>query len=442
MPVLLHLGNSSASGGLGIECLQPSLDVSGKLCVSSSGSSSSSSVQVSGRTCQQSTQTSDYCGTMLDGGSLASNSSQHVGQHSPAVCHHKRSHSGCFSRPGAQGSAISAFNPLAGQQCVLHQQGFSSSVCQVVAGATQASTSKAYQQYWKEWAGWCAQQGLPINAISLPKLDNFLLHLFQVGLAWCSFGIYLSAISAFLEPHQLHKASNHPVISKLMCHFYLQCPPSCKQFDPWDVECLLSLLESWAPASSLTIFKLAWKTATLLALVTAEYCSDLTLLCVDNQHLFLQCNTAIFIPMSGDKTDCLGHLPPQVRLNPMLIFALFFYLKAYLRHTAPFWMKPDGSCVTSLFLGNNRKHQPVCGKTISSWVRKVFCVVKAHVSLGYLQEVAASAALAAGVSLVSILQAGDWARVSTPPRHYFSTCITITDWHQDSVQPAMLDLCE
>ena len=125
------------------------------------------------------------------------------------------------------------------------------------------STSKVYQQCWKEWVSWCAQWGLPNNAISTPKLANFLLHLFQVGLAWHTIGIYCSAISTFLEPHQLHKASNHPVISKLMCHFYLQHPPSCKHFDPWDVEHLLSHLESWAPASSLTTFKLAWKTATL-----------------------------------------------------------------------------------------------------------------------------------------------------------------------------------
>ena len=55
----------------------------------------------------------------------------------PQQCpHHKRSHCGCFSRPGAQGSVISAFNPLAAQQHVLCRQGFSSSVCQAVAGAT------------------------------------------------------------------------------------------------------------------------------------------------------------------------------------------------------------------------------------------------------------------------------------------------------------------
>ena len=63
-------------------------------------------------------------------------------------------------------------------------------------------------------------------------------------------------------------------------------------------------------------------------------------------------------------------------------------------------------------------------------------------SPGSLWGVAASAALVAGVSLVTILQAGDWNRVSTPARHYFSTYITTTDQHQDSAQHAMLGLSE
>ena len=82
-----------------------------------------------------------------------------------------------------------------------------------------------------------------------------------------------------------------------MHHFFLQCPPSYKDFDPCDVE-QLSLLESWAPASSLTTFKLAWKTATLLALLTAKHCSDLTLLSIDSQHLLgslVECQRAYAI---------------------------------------------------------------------------------------------------------------------------------------------------
>ena len=109
--------------------------------------------------------------------------------------------------------------------------------------------------------------------------------------------------------------------------------------------------------------------------------------------------------MSGGKTDCLGHLPPLICIESHSNVNLcpVFYLKAYLRHTESFGTKPDGSHVTSLFLGNNRQHWSVCAKTISSWVRKVLCVAKSYMSLGSLQGVAASAALEAGVSLVTIL---------------------------------------
>ena len=171
---------------------------------------------------------------------------------------------------------------------------------------------------------------------------------------------------------------------------------------------MLSLLEGWALASSVITFKLAWKTATVLALVTAKHYSDLTLLCIDKQHLFLQHKVAIFIPMSGRKIDCLGHLSPQVHIESHSNVNLcpVFYLKAYLRCPESFRMKPDGSHVTFPFLGHNRQHWPVCAKTIS-WVRKVLCVAKAHMSPGSLWGIAASAALAASVFLVSILQAGD-----------------------------------
>ena len=71
----------------------------------------------------------------------------------------------------------------------------------------------------EKWASCCAFQGLLNNAMYAPKLAAFLDHIFSAGLGWCTFAIYHSAISAFLEPHH-HKASNHPIISKLMHHFY------------------------------------------------------------------------------------------------------------------------------------------------------------------------------------------------------------------------------
>ena len=55
--------------------------------------------------------------------------------------------------------------------------------------------------------------------------------------------------------------------------------------------------------------------------------------------------------MSGGKTNCLGHLPPQILIesHSNVNFCLDFYLMAYLRHTEPFRMKLGGSHVTSLF---------------------------------------------------------------------------------------------
>ena len=94
----------------------------------------------------------------------------------------------------------------------------------------------------------------------------------------------------------------------------------------------------------------------------------------------------------------------------------------------------------SFFLGSNRQHLPVCAKMKSSWVRKVLGIAKAHMSLGTVQGATMSAALVAGISLVSILQSGDWGRGSAAARHYFST--TTTDWHQDSVQHVVLGLSE
>ena len=66
LPALLHLGISTTSGHFGVECLQSSLDVSVKLHVSSSCVSSSYSVQVSGGTCQRSTQKFYSSGTVLN----------------------------------------------------------------------------------------------------------------------------------------------------------------------------------------------------------------------------------------------------------------------------------------------------------------------------------------------------------------------------------------
>ena len=85
---------------------------------------------------------------------------------------------------------------------------------------------------------------LSSNAISGPIFADFLFHSFKFRLTW-----HTSAVLAYLKPHHLHKALNLSTIFKIMHHFYLQHPVTCKHFDPRDVEHLLFLLESLAQVS-------------------------------------------------------------------------------------------------------------------------------------------------------------------------------------------------
>ena len=92
MSTLLHSGKIISSQSFQTECFQPSMAVSGDVCISSTCINSFSVVQVSSGTCHKSIKTSYSSGTMLDGGSLASHSSQHVERHSSLVSHCKRYH--------------------------------------------------------------------------------------------------------------------------------------------------------------------------------------------------------------------------------------------------------------------------------------------------------------------------------------------------------------
>ena len=85
---------------------------------------------------------------------------------------------------------------------------------------------------------------------------------------------------------------------------------------------------------------------------------------------------------------------------------------------------------------------PVCTKMISSRVGKVLCVANPLMSLRVVHSVVSSVALVASVFLVPILQASDWAKVSTPAKHYFSTYFTSINQHQDSLRHVVLGLSE
>ena len=130
-------------------------------------------------------------------------------------------------------------------------------------------------------------------------------------------------------------------------------------------------------------------------------------------------------------TWVIYHLRFTLNLTLMLIFALFFYLKANLCHTQPSRKRSNGSHVYSLFLATTGN---VCLFVLRSFLlglRDFLSIMKVHMSPSTLHGAKVSAALVADFLLVSILRVGDWSQVSTHTRHYFSTYITTVGQHQD-----------
>ena len=98
---LLHLGNTTASGDLGVACLYPSLDISGKLCLSPPALVPLFLYMLLEEHVKGQFRVLILVAHLLDGGSLVSHSSLCGDRHSLAQSHHKRSHCGCFSMPYA-----------------------------------------------------------------------------------------------------------------------------------------------------------------------------------------------------------------------------------------------------------------------------------------------------------------------------------------------------
>ena len=139
--------------------------------------------------CHGSVQTSYSSGTLLGGYSSASHNSQYVGRYSLPLHHHKGPDHGCLSRIGTQGSIITTFNLFAVKRCVLHRQGFLSSVLSGSGRGDSCIYGKSLPRMLERVDKMVWSRGCTNQCHFCPSLADFLAHLFRVELTWQTTGI-------------------------------------------------------------------------------------------------------------------------------------------------------------------------------------------------------------------------------------------------------------
>jgi hypothetical protein len=232
---------------------------------------------------------------------------------------------------------------------------------------------------------------------------DYLAHLYDRKLLWCTIGIHRSAISMTLVPIDGVRVGDHPLVKRLMGGVSNERPPRRNAPTLWDP---LNVLSVDLPLSSLMR-----KGAFLMAIVTAKRAHELASLLSDANHFRWEGDVIRFTPTRLTKTDRPGHL-----CSP-------FYVKPWkedlsicpVETVCLILQERDRLCLQhdAIFFSWIHPHNQLDAAAFNHCIQH--CLVQAGIQAtsGSTRSVAASAALARGASLGDVLRLGDWSNAST-----------------------------
>ena len=226
---------------------------------------------------------------------------------------------------------------------------------------------------------------------SLGDILNFIASEFRTGRCYRSLNCYRSALSSVLAPIDGFDVGRH----------------------------ILDHITSWGVNESLSLQRLSWKLAMLLALTSASRSSDLSNLTIAN-HRFSK-NGLVLYPSGLSKQSRAGHTPSPWEVkgfsgNNLLCPVQCF--RDYQEATESARSLPGHD---RLFLAVKKPHSPVTSSTIARWLKAVLNsagVNTSQFSAHSTRGAAASAAAMAGVTTKQILATADWASAGTFKKFY------------------------
>ena len=120
---------------------------------------------------------------------------------------------GTPSSPDHSKQAIS--NRLEAIRMQARQRGLSLSAAKILENSTREKTSKTYQHKWSTWCNWCyTREGHPLQP-NITDLIEFIVNLFDKGLAPNTINVYRSAIFSTISLLDYSSLGSHPLLSKL-----------------------------------------------------------------------------------------------------------------------------------------------------------------------------------------------------------------------------------
>ena len=244
---------------------------------------------------------------------------------------------------------------------------------------------------------------------------DFLSNLFENGLQYSTINLYRSAISS-CHPHIDNvPVGEHPTVCKLLKGIKRSRPPAPKYSFTWDVNSVLSYLDSLGDNASLNLKMLTLKLVTLLALTSAKRCGELSRFNV--KYMRVEDDTATFTLPHLSKTgkaNCkvvFTNFKENINICPITCLSHYIGKTANLRDVE----------TESLLISFVKPHKGVKPCTVGRWLKCVLqqagidtSIFTAHSTRG----ASCSKAYTQGSSVSDILQMANWSNVSTFKKFY------------------------
>ena len=300
----------------------------------------------------------------------------------------------------------------------LRLKGFSSTVTDTILHAKRSSSLKLYDTYIGRWQAYCISHGYNYVLASVPQGLNFLQHLLDGGLGYSALNTARSALSAIIILPQNIPFGSQTEVKLFMKGAFNLKPPAPRYVSTWDPSQVLKFLESWTPASDISLEKLTIKTIVLILLITGHRTQIITSLDLTS----MKTNTDSFefaLKLTDLKQGRANYRPQAILLkkydtNKKL--CIFHYLSIYIKRTALL-----RKSYTKVFLTIKKPHRPVSRNSVSRWVKHLLTLagIDTNVfSAGSTRAAATSKAQSQGANIDQILAMGGWSNPNTFNKYY------------------------
>ena len=307
------------------------------------------------------------------------------------------------------------------------QAGLSDRAAEFTAEALRESTRASYDSKLELFFKWCNDFTCDPYSASLGQVADFLIYLFDKGLAISTIRGYRSAIASCHRGFQDGSSiSESSILSNLCKSFFLKRPPEKTLLPAWSLPVVLRALAEapFEPLHKISLHCLAIKTAFLVAIASGQRVSALHALSIEPGHVRWEPAGVRLVPRPNfiAKNQSPSSQPVEIFLPSMSSFSSVEADKVWCPVRALKWYldrTKSKRSSTSLFVSSIAPFKAISKASISRWL--VECIsmagpdalVSGRFRAHDTRSVSSSWALFNGASLKDIQQAAYWSSPNT-----------------------------